>query len=41
MDLYFGGADSKGAQRATQAMLGMGKIDLAAMKQAYYKENEA
>jgi predicted 3-demethylubiquinone-9 3-methyltransferase (glyoxalase superfamily) len=41
MDFYLSGADSKGAQRATQAMLGMGRIDLAAMKQAYYKENEA
>ena len=32
---YLGGADGEGAQRATQAMLGMKKIDLAAMKQAY------
>ena len=32
---YLGGADAEGAQRATQAMLGMKKIDLAAMKQAY------
>lgn len=32
---YLGGADAEGAQRATQAMLGMKKIDLAAMKRAY------
>ena len=32
---YLGGADAQGAQRATQAMLGMKKIDLAAMKRAY------
>ena len=32
---YLGGADAGGAQRATQAMLGMKKIDLAAMKRAY------
>ena len=32
---YLGGADGEGAQRATQAMLGMKKIDLAAMKRAY------
>ena len=32
---YLGGADADGAQRATQAMLGMKKIDLAAMKRAY------
>ena len=32
---YLGGADAQGAQRATQAMLVMKKIDLAAMKQAY------
>lgn len=35
MKNYLGGADTKGAQRATQAMLGMKKIDLAAMKRAY------
>jgi predicted 3-demethylubiquinone-9 3-methyltransferase (glyoxalase superfamily) len=38
MDLYLRGEDFNGAQRATQAMLGMKKIVLAAMKQAYYKE---
>ena len=32
---YLGGSDSEGAQRATQAMLGMKKIDLAQMKRAY------
>ena len=32
---YLGGTDAEGAQRATQAMLGMKKIDLAAMKRAY------
>jgi hypothetical protein len=32
---YLGGSDSAGAQRATQAMLGMKKIDLAQMKRAY------
>jgi len=32
---YLGGADGEGAQRATQAMLGMKKIDLAEMKRAY------
>ena len=30
-----GGPDAEGRQRATQAMLGMKKIDLAAMKNAY------
>jgi len=35
MNHYLGGPDSAGAQRATQAMLGMRKIDLAAMKSAY------
>lgn len=35
MNDYLGGADSAGAQRATQAMLEMKKIDLAAMKNAY------
>lgn len=34
---YLGGADAEGAQRATQAMLGMKKIDLAEMKRAYEK----
>mgnify|MGYP003346355615 FL=1 len=32
---YLGGSDPEGAQRATQAMLGMRKIDLAEMKAAY------
>jgi predicted 3-demethylubiquinone-9 3-methyltransferase (glyoxalase superfamily) len=32
---YLGGPDSQGAQRATQAMLKMKKIDLALMKSAY------
>ena len=36
MNLYLGGSDPEGAQRATQAMLGMKKIDLAEMKDAYY-----
>lgn len=35
MNNYLGGADAAGAQRATQAMLEMKKIDLAAMKRAY------
>lgn len=35
MSNYLGGPDSEGAQRATQAMLGMRKIDLAGMKNAY------
>jgi predicted 3-demethylubiquinone-9 3-methyltransferase (glyoxalase superfamily) len=35
MGKYLGGSDSAGAQRATQAMLGMKKIDLAAMEKAY------
>ena len=35
MNDYLGGPDAAGAQRATQAMLGMRKIDLAAMKSAY------
>lgn len=35
MSEYLGGADAEGSQRATQAMLGMRKIDLAAMKAAY------
>jgi predicted 3-demethylubiquinone-9 3-methyltransferase (glyoxalase superfamily) len=35
MSNYLGGPDSEGSQRATQAMLGMKKIDLAAMKAAY------
>ena len=32
---YLGGADRDGAQRATEAMLKMKKIDLAEMKRAY------
>ena len=32
---YLGGSDPAGAQRATQAMLGMKKINLAEMKRAY------
>jgi predicted 3-demethylubiquinone-9 3-methyltransferase (glyoxalase superfamily) len=32
---YLGGPDSQGAQRATQAMLKMKKIDLTLMKSAY------
>jgi len=35
MNQYLGGSDPEGAQRATKAMLGMKKIDLAAMKRAY------
>jgi hypothetical protein len=35
MNDWLGGSDSEGAQRATQAMLGMRKIDLAAMEAAY------
>jgi predicted 3-demethylubiquinone-9 3-methyltransferase (glyoxalase superfamily) len=35
MGKYLGGADPAGAQRATQAMLAMKKIDLAAMEKAY------
>jgi predicted 3-demethylubiquinone-9 3-methyltransferase (glyoxalase superfamily) len=35
MGLYLGGVDTEGAQRATQAMLQMKKIDLAVMKAAY------
>ena len=35
MNLYLGGSDAEGAQRATKAMLGMTKINLAEMKTAY------
>jgi len=35
MNHYLGGSDLEGAQRATKAMLGMKKIDLAEMKRAY------
>ena len=38
MEQYLGGPDPAGAQRATQAMLGMTKIDLEAMKRAYFGE---
>jgi hypothetical protein len=32
---YLGGSDSEGSKRATQAMLGMKKINLADMQRAY------
>jgi predicted 3-demethylubiquinone-9 3-methyltransferase (glyoxalase superfamily) len=32
---YLGGADREGATRAMQAMMGMGKLDIAALKRAY------
>ena len=32
---YLGGTDRAGAQRALQAMLGMGKLDIAGLKKAY------
>jgi predicted 3-demethylubiquinone-9 3-methyltransferase (glyoxalase superfamily) len=32
---YLGGSDAEGAQRATQAMLQMGKINLSELKSAY------
>ena len=35
---YLGGSDAQGAQRATQAMLGMKKIDLAELEKAYLGE---
>jgi len=38
MNDYLGGSDAAGAQRATQAMLEMKKINLAAMKKAYLGE---
>ena len=38
MGQYLGGSDPAGCQRATQAMLQMKKIDLAAMKKAYLGE---
>jgi len=34
MGQYLGGSDAAGAQRATQAMLAMKKINLAVMKSA-------
>ena len=36
MNQYLGGSDSEGAKRATQAMLGMKKINLAEMREAYF-----
>lgn len=35
MGQYLGGSDSEGAKRATEAMLGMNKINLEEMKKAY------
>jgi predicted 3-demethylubiquinone-9 3-methyltransferase (glyoxalase superfamily) len=35
MGKYLGGSDAVGAQRATQAILAMKKIDLAVIKKAY------
>jgi predicted 3-demethylubiquinone-9 3-methyltransferase (glyoxalase superfamily) len=35
MGNFLGGSDAEGRQRATQAMLTMKKIDLAAMEKAY------
>jgi predicted 3-demethylubiquinone-9 3-methyltransferase (glyoxalase superfamily) len=35
---YLGGADREGAQRATQAMLGMRKIDIEGLRRAYEGE---
>ena len=35
MTKYLGGSDSEGSKRATQAMLGMKKINLAEMQRAY------
>ena len=35
MERYIGGADPAGAKRATEAMLAMKKIDLAALEKAY------
>ncbi|QBJ97707.1 VOC family protein [Rhodococcus sp. ABRD24] len=32
---YIGGADAEGAQRATQAMLGMRKLDIGVIRAAY------
>ncbi len=36
MDKYLGGSDPEGARRATEAMLGMKKIELKGMENAYY-----
>jgi predicted 3-demethylubiquinone-9 3-methyltransferase (glyoxalase superfamily) len=41
MNDYLGGSDHEGAQRATHAMLGMKKINLAEMKDAYYGKVQA
>jgi predicted 3-demethylubiquinone-9 3-methyltransferase (glyoxalase superfamily) len=41
MNDYLGGSDQEGAQRATHAMLGMKKINLAEMKDAYYGKVQA
>ena len=38
---YLGGADSAGATRAMQAMLGMVKLDIAELKRAYEGKNAA
>lgn len=38
MGKYLGGSDPEGAARATQAMLGMRKINLEEMKKAYFLE---
>ena len=38
---YLGGADSAGAKRAMQAMLGMVKLDIAELKRAYEGKNAA
>ena len=38
---YLGGADSAGARRAMQAMLGMVKLDIAELKRAYEGKNAA
>ena len=35
---YLGGSDSEGAKRATEAMLGMKKINLSKLKRAYFKK---
>jgi predicted 3-demethylubiquinone-9 3-methyltransferase (glyoxalase superfamily) len=38
---YLGGADSAGAKRAMQAMMGMVKLDIAELKRAYEGKNAA
>jgi predicted 3-demethylubiquinone-9 3-methyltransferase (glyoxalase superfamily) len=38
---YLGGPDRAGAQRAMQAMMGMVKLDIAALKQAYEGKSAA